>query len=151
MEEHEGRMAQVIGSEARDALHGQRRHMLHERQVLHQAGERAKEFVNSQTHLELQSHVVSYRRSLHDREVLQERLTQTMEYQEAQLRVQLQTEELMITSLQESFQETSESERQAVISAPELAAVSSNRNVAGNNGLCILEKRSDKTYQESGG
>ena len=42
MEEHERRVAQVIGSEARDALRGQRSHMLHEHQVLLWAGETEK-------------------------------------------------------------------------------------------------------------
>ena len=42
MEENERRVAQVIGSEARDALRVQRSHMLHEHQVLLQAGEREK-------------------------------------------------------------------------------------------------------------
>ena len=36
-------VAQLIGSEARDAFRGQRSHMLHEHQVLVQAGEREKE------------------------------------------------------------------------------------------------------------
>ena len=40
MEEHERRVAQVIGSEARDALCGQRSHMLHEHQVHFEAGEK---------------------------------------------------------------------------------------------------------------
>ena len=67
--------------------------MLHEQQVLLQAGEREKEFVESQMHSELRSHVVSNRRSVHDREVQKERITQNLEYQETQRRVQLQTEE----------------------------------------------------------
>ena len=45
-----------------------------------------------------------------------------MEHKEAQLRVQLQPEELIMKLVKESFQETSESERQSVISAQELAA-----------------------------
>ena len=40
-----------------------------------------------------------------------------LERKEAQSRVQLQTEVLMMTSLKASFQETSESERQAVFGA----------------------------------
>ena len=66
-------------------------------------------------HSEPQSHIVSYRRSLHEREDQPERITQHWEYQEAQ------TEELMMTSLKDSFQETSESERQAAISAQQSA------------------------------
>ena len=54
MEENERTVAQVIGSEVRDALRGQRSHMLHEHQVLLPAGGREKEFVNSQMHSELQ-------------------------------------------------------------------------------------------------
>ena len=45
-----------------------------------------------------------------------------MEHNEAKLIVQLQTEEFMKTSMMESFQDTSESQRQA---AQELAAFSS--------------------------
>ena len=115
MEEHERTVAQVIGSEVRDALRGQRSHMLHEHQVLLPAGEREEEFVNSQMQTELQSYIVSYRRSLHEREVQQERITQNWEHQETQLTVQLQTEELMMSSPKESVQKTSESERQAAI------------------------------------
>ena len=37
MEESERRVTQVIGSDARDAPHGQKKHMLHEHQVLLQA------------------------------------------------------------------------------------------------------------------
>ena len=73
--------------------------------------------MKSQAHSELQSHIVSNRRSSHEREIQQERIAQNWEYQEAQLRVQLQIEELMMTSREESFQETSENERQADISA----------------------------------
>ena len=54
--------------------------MLHEHQVLFQAGE--KEFVRSQMHSELQSYIVSYQRQ-------QEEVAKNLEYQEAQLRVQL--------------------------------------------------------------
>ena len=57
-------------------------------------------------HSEIQFTHCSYRRSLHWREVPQERITQNSEYQQAQLRVQWQIEELMVTSLNESFQET---------------------------------------------
>ena len=49
--------------------------------------------------------------------------TWNLEHKVAQLRAQLQTEELMMMSVMESFQETTGSERQAVISAHELAAV----------------------------
>ena len=70
-------------------------------------------------HSELQSHNVSCRRSLHEEFTKSE--AQNLEYQEAQLRVQLQTEELMMTFLKGRLQETSESERQAVISAQQQA------------------------------
>ena len=43
LEEHVKRVAQVIGSEARDALRGQRIHMFLEHQVLVQTGEREDE------------------------------------------------------------------------------------------------------------
>ena len=72
---YEGRMeeAQVIGSDAREARRGQRSHILLEHQVLLEAGESEKEFVRSQMHSELQSHLVSCRRSSHDREFQQQR------------------------------------------------------------------------------
>ena len=111
----------MIGSEARDALRGERSHMLHEHQVLLQAGKRETEFVKSQMHSELESHNASNRRSLHEREVQQERICTKLGIPGAHLRVQLQTEELMMTSLKESFQGNSESERQAVISAQQFA------------------------------
>ena len=70
-------------------------------------------FFKQEMQSELQSHNASYRRTLHDREVQQKHITQQLEYQEVQLRLQLQTEELMMTSLKESFQESfQESERQ---------------------------------------
>ena len=50
----------MIGSEAREAVRGQSNQMSQEYQVLLQAGERDKEFLKSQTHSELHSHVVSY-------------------------------------------------------------------------------------------
>ena len=81
VEERERRVVQVIGTEAREAQRGQRGRMLPE----HQVGEWAKESVKSQMRLELQSHIVSYKRSLHDREVQKERIAQNLEYQEAQL------------------------------------------------------------------
>ena len=115
MEERERRVANMIGSKAREALHGQRNNMFQEHQVLLQAREREKEvFFKNQMHSELQSHVVCYRRVLHEREVQQEQVSEcfeNMEHKEAQLRVQLQTEKLMMTSRKESYQETSESER----------------------------------------
>ena len=80
---------------------------------------------------ELQSQNVSCRRTLYDREVQQERITRHLEYQEAQWRIPLQTEELMMTSLKESFQENSGSERQAVIIAQQLALSLQSENVAG--------------------
>ena len=39
MEESERRVAQAVGSEARDALRGQRSHMLHEHQFPLQSGD----------------------------------------------------------------------------------------------------------------
>ena len=45
-----------------------------------------------------------------------------LEHKEAKSRVQLQTEELTMTSIEEGVQETSESERPAVISRQELTA-----------------------------
>ena len=104
LEENERRVAQVIGSEARDALRGQRSHMLHEHQVLPQTGEGEKEFVKSQMQLELQSHRASYRRTL------QEHMKQHLEFQDA-------VADCVMASLKESFQENSESARQAVIIA----------------------------------
>ena len=59
------------------------------------------------------------------------------------------TEELMMTSLKESVQETSESEREAVISTR--AGCSSKRHAAGNHSLCFLEQRNNKINQVGGG
>ena len=50
------------------------------------------------------------------------KIAQHLEYQEAQLKKKLQTEDLMMASPEESFQENSESERQAVISAQQVAS-----------------------------
>ena len=111
LEENEWSVTQVIGSEAREAVRGQRSRMLHVHQVLLQEGARTKEFVKSHMHSELQSHIASYRRTLHDPEVERERITQNFEQQEAQLRVQLQAEELMMAPIKECFQKTSESKR----------------------------------------
>ena len=86
--------------------------MLQEHQVILQARERENEFLRSQRHSEPQLHVVSFRRLLHEREVQQEQVSQSiqnMEHKEAQLRVQLQTEEFVMKSMKEGFQETSES------------------------------------------
>ena len=67
----------------------------------------------------------------------QEQITQHVEFREAQLRIQLQTEELMITSLIENFQENTESERRAVISAQQCAisiqSETSKESSAGNS------------------
>ena len=104
-------VAQVVGSEAREALCGQRNPVLQEHQVLLQATEGEQEFVTCQMQSELQSHNVRYRRTLHDLEVQHEQISQHLEFQEAQLRTQLQTEELLMMSVKENFQENSESER----------------------------------------
>ena len=85
------RVAQVIGSEAREAL----RRLEH--QVLREAV--AREDIVRQMHSEPQSHIVSYRRSCLIEKFQQQRIAQNLEYQEAQLRVQLQTEEVTMTSL----------------------------------------------------
>ena len=74
----------------------------------------------------MQSQVVSFRRVLHDRAFQQQHISQSfqnMEHNEAKLRVQLQSEKIMVASMMERFQETSESGRQAVISAQEMAAL----------------------------
>ena len=84
-------------------------------------------FVKSQMHSELQSRIVSCRRSLHDREVQHEHIQfnsqnfLNLEHKEAKLRVQWETEALMMTCTKESFLGTSESERQGAIRAQELA------------------------------
>ena len=51
LEEHERRVAQVIGFDARDALRGQRNHMLQEHHVLLQTGEEEKELVLSKSNV----------------------------------------------------------------------------------------------------
>ena len=58
---------------------------------------------------------------------------------ETQLRVQLQTEELMMTSVKEAFQQTSESERKAVLSAQELA-IAPRREMSKKSTACISRK-----------
>ena len=124
MEENERRVAQMIESEPREALRGQINHTLQQHRVIVQVGERDKEFVESQMHSEPQSHIVSYRRILHEREVQQGHISQCfqhLDHEETKLRVQLQTKELMMTSIKESSPETSESERQDLFSAQELA------------------------------
>ena len=81
-------------------------------------------FLKSPMHSELQSHTVRNRRTSHEREVHQEHISQrfqNLEHKEAQQRVQFQAGEVMMTSMTESFQETLESERQAVSSPQELA------------------------------
>ena len=69
-------------------------------------------------------------------ERMSERMSENLRHQETQPRVQLHTEGLMIPSIQESFQETSESERQTVVSAQELAIA---LRSAGIHSLCLLE------------
>ena len=98
MDENERRVAQMIGSDARDALRGQRSRMLHEHQVLLQATEKENRVREKPDALGA-TVTQCYRRSLHEREVQQERSTQNRKFQEARLKVQLQTEELMMTSL----------------------------------------------------
>ena len=85
------------------------------------------------------THNVSYRRTLHDREVQQEQITQHLEYQEAQLKKQLQTEDIMMASPEESFQENSESERQAAISAQQVAS-SLQRDMSQASSDCLSWK-----------
>ena len=61
MEENERTVTQLIVSEAREALRGQRSHMLQKQQVLVQAGEEeGKVREESQMHSKLQSYIVSY-------------------------------------------------------------------------------------------
>ena len=75
-------------------------------------------------HSDMQSQVVSCRRVQQEREVHQVHISQffqNMEHSEARLRVQSQTEELMMVSMIENVEETSESEMQAVKSIQEIA------------------------------
>ena len=69
------------------------------------------------------SHNVRYRRTLRHREVQQKQITQHLENPEAQMRSWLRTEELMMTSVKESFQENSETEKQADARAQQLASL----------------------------
>ena len=85
-----------------------------------------EEFLENQLQSELHSHAASYRRVLHERAVQQKHISSSfpnLEHSEAKLRVRVQTEELMMTSMMEGLRVTSESGRQAVLSAQELAAV----------------------------
>ena len=65
------KVAQMFGSQAQEAFCFQRNRMLQEHEVLLQAREREKEFLESQMHSKVHSHIVSYRRVLHEREVQQ--------------------------------------------------------------------------------
>ena len=119
------RVAQVIGSEAREALCGERNHSYKNVKYFSKQEKEKNMFLESPIHSELQSHTGRNRRTSHERDVYQEehisQRYQNLEHKEAQLRVQLQTGEVMMTSMTESFQETLESERQAVSSPQELA------------------------------
>ena len=107
MEENERRVTQVIGSAARDALRGQRNHMLHEVPVLLEAGQGEEEFVKSQMHRRC-SHTLLVTEDLYmDEKVNKERINYT----------KFQIEELMMTSLKDASNKTLESARQAVVSA----------------------------------
>ena len=122
MEENERRVAHVIGSEAREALRGQRNHMIQEHRVL--LGERQNKFCKQPDVLGIGvTHCQLSRRLTWTRQEHMSKGFQYMEHNESKLRVQLQIGELMRTSMIENFQETSESKRQAVISAEDLADV----------------------------
>ena len=85
-QENERRVEQVIGSEARDALRGWRTHMLHEHQVLLQAGEREKEFVKSQMQSELHSRTMwVIEEPCMIEKFNKTKIAQQLEYQEAQM------------------------------------------------------------------
>ena len=75
------------------------------------------------------------------------RISQNLRHQETQPRIKLHTEGLVIPSIQESFQETSESERQTVVSARIGDRSSKHRNPQ----LVPPETRSNETYQGGGG
>ena len=113
--------------------------------------EKENAFVKSQMQSELQSHTACFRRTLHDREVQHERSTQHMENQEAQLRIQFQTEELMMTSLKESSQRNSENDRQAVISAQQLAISLQSEMSQASSACTSWKPRGTKTYHGGGG
>ena len=64
------------------------------------------------------------------------RISQNLRHQETQPRIKLYTEGLVIPSIWKSFRETSESERQTVVSARESATA---LRSAGNHSLCLLK------------
>ena len=135
MEESERRATQVIGSNARDAPRGQKKHVLHEHQVLLlQARDREKEFVESQVRSELQSHIVGLEDPGMNEKFNKSECHKTENISRRNEESLLQMEELLMTSLKENSQETSDSERQAVVSTT-VGDFSSKRNAAGNDSL----------------
>ena len=107
--------------------------------------------MKSQMHSEPQSHFVSHRRTLHDREIQQEQTTQRLEDQEARLRIQLHAEKPMMTSPKERFLENSENEREAVLSAQQLATARRSEKSRQSTAWASGKTRCIKTYQGGGG
>ena len=115
VEEYDKRVAHAIRPAARKALHVVREATSYKSVK--------KEFLRSQIHSDMQSQVVSFRNVSHNREEHTSQLFRKHgEPNEAILRVQGQTEELMTTLSMDNFEEISESDRQAVIRAQEMAA-----------------------------
>ena len=79
-----------------------------------------KKFFKSQMHSELHSHIVCYRRVLHEREVPQEHMSPKFSKHGTQW-CEMKSTNIMMTTMMQNVQEFSESERQAVISAREMA------------------------------
>ena len=112
MEENEKRVAHLIGSEAQEALRGQRNHLLQDHEMVLQSAKEKKKFLRSQMRSEMQSQVVSFRRVLHDRIVQPEHILAQFSKRGT----------LMMTSVKEIFLGSSENERQTVTRAQETAA-----------------------------
>ena len=150
MEESERRATQVIGSEARDAPRGQKKHVLHEHQVLLQAGDRENEVVECQVRSELQSHIVGLEDPGMNEKFNKSESHKTGNVSRRNEESLLQVDEPMMASLKENSQEASESEMQDVVSTT-VGDFSSKRNVASNDSLWFLGDRSNQTFHGSGG
>ena len=127
--------------------------MLQENQVLLWARERETSFLFKPDALGTAVTRRQLWRVSRERDVQRQQVAQSFqnpEHSEAQLRVKLQTEELIMKFMNEGFQETSEIERQGVISARELAAALRSE-MSQEVTVCSLEKRSNKIYKRCGG
>ena len=123
----------MIGSDARDAPRGQKKHVLHEQQVL-QAGDRENEVVESQVRSELQSHIVGLEDPGMNEKFHKSEFHKTGNVSRRTGESLLQVDEPLMTPLKDNSQEASRSEMQAVVSTT-VGDFSPKRNVGGNDSL----------------